>query len=138
MRIISETNKEETITCLKCDALIGFEDKDTEVGEFGCLYITCPKCKEKIWLDNGVKLTYENIEYPRHFHFPENAMPVSDEEIHEAVKNIVKNIGENYFYIGLETGDSLVFGINWEDGIEIFVCKNPASTMLFKEVEADF
>ena len=84
------------------------------------------------------QLTYENIEYPRHFHFPENAMPVSDEEIHKAVKNIVKNIGENYFYIGLETGDSLVFGINWEDGIEIFVCKNPASTMLFKEVEADF
>ena len=139
MRIINEVEKEEIRTCLECDTLIGFEDKDIEVGEFGCLYITCPKCKEKVWLDDkkGLKLTCKNIEYPRHFHFPKNAVPVNDTEIQKEVKKIAKYVPEGSFNI-FSTGDTLIIGLDFEEEIEIYVCKNPACTIIDKEPKGDF
>ena len=139
MRIINETEKEEMRTCLNCDILIGFEDKDIEVGEFGCLYITCPKCKKKVLLDEkeGLKLTCENIEYPRHFHFPENAVSIDDTEIQKEVKKIAKCVPEGSFTT-FSTGDALIVGLDFEDEIEIYVCKNPACTIINKEPKGDF
>ena len=139
MRIIKESKKEETRTCLECNTVIGFEKEDIEVGELGCLYVTCPMCKEKIWLDEkeGLKLTHENIEYPRHFHFPKNAVPIDDTEIQKQVKNIAENVPEGSFTT-YSTGDTLIVGLDFEDEIEIYVCKNPASTIIDKKSKGEF
>ena len=140
MRIIEEN---KSARCEKCNVLVGFEEKEIEVGEFGCKYIQCPNCQEKIWLDNedSFKITCENIEYPRHFHFPVNAVPVNDKEIQEAVERTAQNtqaLEEGKFYVGLAQGDTMVFGLNWEDEIEIYVVKNPVGTVMDKDVKGEF
>lgn len=141
MRIIEEN---KSARCENCKVLVGFEEKEIEVGEFGCKYILCPNCGEKIWLDveTGIKITADNIEYPRHFHFPKDAKVISDEEIQEAVKRVannINNIEEGNFYVGLYTGDTMVLGLNWEDEFEIYVCKNPIGTVIFKDdIKGDF
>ena len=136
MRIIEEN---KTVRCEKCKILVGFEEKEIEVGEFGCKYILCPKCNEKIWLDEeeGFKITPENIEYPRHFHFPKDAKVISDDKIQEAIRQTAQNIGEQDYYIGMCTGDTMVLGLNFEEELEIYVIKNPASTVIFKEKETE-
>ena len=36
------------ITCPNCENLLSYEKEDVEIGHYGCEFITCPECGEKI------------------------------------------------------------------------------------------
>ena len=141
MRIIEES---KTARCDKCKALIGFEVREMKVGEFGCKYIICPNCKERIWLDveDCVILTANNVQYPQHFHFPKDAKKISNEEIQESVERAAKYTPKDGYYIAYYSGDTMVVGFDCgeeeNNDIEIYVIKNPASTIVRRPPDVDF
>lgn len=59
------------ITCEKCRSELEYEKSDMNMGEYGLMYVDCPLCGYRNFLDNNensITLTVDNIEFPVHFH----------------------------------------------------------------------
>lgn len=114
--------------CDECGAELEYDEADMHIGWMGCEYVTCPACgSETAVSDQRVQPpTWETTFY--HTSIETGAVDVEDVKIKEYVDKAVKSLcpekwkpGE--FYI-TRTGNLLVLGIKWEDGVEIYVTKD--------------
>lgn len=132
MRLItSDTNKSEwpkRHNCENCGAELEYDEADTHIGWMECEYVTCPACKNEIMVSEYrlQSPTWKATFY--HTSTETGAVDIKDIKIKEYVDKAIKSLcsekwkpGE--FYI-TKTGNLLVLGIKWEDGIEIYVTKD--------------
>ena len=132
MRLIKSNNVEPEYPkchiCDKCGAELEYDKEDTHIGWMGCEYVTCPACGSETTVND------QRIQPPawkttfHHTSTETGAVDIEDIKIKEYVDKTVKSLcskkwkpGE--FYIA-RTGNLLVLGTKWEDGVEVFVTKD--------------
>lgn len=132
MRLIKSNNIEleypKHHICDECGAELEYDKEDVHIGWMGCEHVTCPACDKEIMVgDQRVQpSTWKTTFY--HTNIETGAVDIEDVKIKEYVNKAVKSLcsdkwkpGE--FYIA-RTGNLLVLGIKWEDGVEVYVTKD--------------
>lgn len=122
------------VTCPECNNEFKVSDNDErEYGEYGCAFIECPRCGEKVWLEDeeGLYINEHNIEFPQHFSHSaveEGAVEIGNEWINKEVKDILgrlRNSTDSNDFLYSAIGNAVVLGFKHDDGnIAIFVAKN--------------
>lgn len=132
MRLItSNTNKSEYSKrhiCDECGAELEYDKEDVHIGWMGCEYVTCPACGSETMVG---ECRVQPPTWKTTFHHTSvktGVVDIEDVKIKEYVDKAVKSLcfekwkpGE--FYIA-RTGNLLVLGIKWEDGVEVYVTKD--------------
>ena len=111
------------ITCPNCENLLSYEKEDVEIGHYGCEFITCPECGEKI-LITGERIMPPT--FPKTFYHFDSGKKISDKNIQEMVNKVVDNIKKaevGDFHI-MATGDTMVVALKYEDNIDVIVAKD--------------
>ena len=132
MRLIKSNNIKSEYpkrhTCDECGAELEYDKEDVHIGWMGCEYVTCPACgRETMVGECRVQPpTWKTTFY--HTSTETGAVDIKDTEIQVYVDRVVKSLcsekwkpGE--FYI-TSTGNLLVLGVKWEDGVDIYVTKD--------------
>ena len=132
MRLIKSNNIEPEYPkhhiCDECGAELEYDKEDIHIGWMGCEYVTCPACDGETMVGEcRVKPpTWKTTFY--HTSAGTGAVDIEDVEIQEYVDKAVKSLcsekwkpGEFY---ATETGNLLIVGIKWEDGVDIYVTKD--------------
>lgn len=89
------------VICPECKSELEYEESDLYEGEFGCVYVDCPICKNDIMLEDNEKsitLTVDNIKFPVHFHHvdSENAKErCNTEEIRGELRRAIEYFRKN-------------------------------------------
>ena len=125
MAVVTVKNKriKKEITCPNCENLLSYEKEDVEIGHYGCEFITCPECGEKI-LITGERIMPPT--FPRTFYHFGSGKKISDKDIQGMVNKVVDNIKKadvGDFYI-TATGDTMVVALKDEDSTDIIVTKD--------------
>ena len=116
-----EKTKEEII-CPTCENLLLYEKEDVEIGCYGCEFITCPECGEKI-LITGERIMPPT--FPKTFLHFSDGKKISDKDTQEMVNEVVDNIKKadvGDFHI-IAAGDTMVVALKYEDNIDVIVAK---------------
>ena len=111
------------ITCPNCENLLSYEKEDVEIGHYGCEFITCPECGEKIFI-TGERIMPPT--FPQTFYHFGSDKKISDKNIQEMVNKVVDNIKRadvGDFY-SMATGDTMVVALKNEDSTDIIVAKD--------------
>ena len=111
------------ITCPNCENLLSYEKEDVEIGHYGCEFITCPECGEKI-LITGERIMPPT--FPQTFYHFGSGKKISDKNIQEMVNKVVDNIkiaNVGDFY-SISSGDAMVVALKDEDSTDIIVAKD--------------
>lgn len=141
MRLItSNENKSEwpkRHICDECGAELEYDAADIHVGWMGCEYVTCPNCnKETAIGDKRIQAPTWKATF-HHTTSAENAVDIPDHEVQTYVNKVVKNLCSDKWEVGqfsmTFTGNLLVFGVKWEDGIDIYVTKDYWEDNLFPD-----
>ena len=132
MRLIKSNNIKSEYPkrhiCDECGAELEYDKEDVHIGWMGCEYVPCPACDGETMVGEcRVKPpTWKTTFY--HTSTETGAVDIEDTEIQVYVDRVVKSLcskkwkpGE--FYI-TGTGNLLVLGIKWEDGVDIYVTKD--------------
>ena len=132
MRLIKSNNIEPEYpkrhNCDECGAELEYDKEDIHIGWMGCEYVTCPACNgETMVNDQRVQPSTWKVTF-RHVSTETGAVGIEDIKIKGYVDKAVKSLcsekwkpGE--FYI-TRTGNLLILGIKWKDGIDIHVTKD--------------
>lgn len=132
MRVIKSNNIEPEYPkrhiCDKCGAELEYDKEDVCIGGWGYEYVTCPVCGNEIMVGEcrvqppTWKATFH------HTNVKTGAVDIEDVKIKEYVNRAVKTLcsekwkpGE--FYI-TKTGNLLILGTKWKDGVQIYVTKD--------------
>ena len=111
------------ITCPNCENLLSYEKEDVEIGHYGCEFITCPECGEKI-LITGERIMSPT--FPQTFYYFGSGKKISDNNIQGMVNKVVDNIKKadvGDFYT-TAIGDTMVVALKYEDSIDVIVAKD--------------
>ena len=111
------------ITCPNCENLLSYEKEDVEIGHYGCEFITCPECGEKI-LITGERIMPPT--FPQTFYHFGSGKKISDKNIQEMINEVVDNIkiaNVGDFY-SISSGDAMVVALKYEDSTDIIVAKD--------------
>ena len=111
------------ITCPNCENLLSYEKEDVEIGHYGCEFITCPECGEKI-LITGERIMPPT--FPQTFYHFGSGKKISDKNIQEMINEVVDNIkiaNVGDFY-SISSGDAMVVALKDEDSTDIIVAKD--------------
>ena len=111
------------ITCPNCENLLSYEKEDVEIGHYGCEFITCPECGEKI-LITGKRIMPPT--FPQTFYHFGSGKKISDKNIQEMINEVVDNIkiaNVGDFY-SISSGDAMVVALKNEDSTDIIVAKD--------------
>ena len=111
------------ITCPNCENLLSYEKEDVEIGHYGCEFITCPECGEKI-LITGKRIMPPT--FPQTFYHFGSGKKISDKNIQEMINEVVDNIkiaNVGDFY-SISSGDAMVVALKDEDSTDIIVAKD--------------
>ena len=133
----TEEPKIYKVTCDNCGAELECEESDTYVGAHGCNYVKCPECGDEVLVETmeGIVLTEHNIEFPKHFHkVGDAAINIGDYKIQEWVRECIDHIKKNkdsHFWM-IESGNTVVIVLEWEDEYEVYVAKNYYDCLIFK------
>lgn len=132
MRLIKSNNIEPEYPkrhiCDNCGAELEYDKEDIHIGWLGCEYVTCPACSREIMVGDqrAQPPTWKTTFH--HTSTETGAVDIKDTEIQVHVKKAVKCLcsderkpGEPYIAV---TGNLLIFGIKWEDGVDIYVTKD--------------
>ena len=69
--IISEQTSDypKNMTCEGCSSELEYDESDFKIGTYGCYYVYCPLCGEGNLIEEkeGIKLTFDNVEFPTHY-----------------------------------------------------------------------
>lgn len=132
MRLIKSNNIESEYpkrhVCDECGAELEYDKEDAHIGWMGREYVTCPACGSEIAVsDQRVHPPTWTVTF-HHTSTETGAVDAEDVKIKEYVDKAVKSLcseqwkpGE--FYI-VRTGNLLVLGTKWEDGVEVCVTKD--------------
>lgn len=132
MRLIKSNNIESEYpkrhTCDECRAELEYDKGDVHIGWMGCEYVTCPDCgRETMVNDQRVQPPTWKTTF-HHTSTETGAVDIKDDEVQMYVNEATKHLysdewkpGE--FYIA-NAGNALVFGVKWEDGIDIYIAKD--------------
>ena len=131
MRLIKSNNIESEYPkfhiCDECGAELEYDKEDVHIGWMGCEYVTCPACSSEIAVSDRVQFPTWKATF-RHTCIEMGAVDIEDVKIKEYIDRAVKTLcseklkpGE--FYI-TKTGNLLILGIKWKDGIQIYVTKD--------------
>ena len=132
MRLIKSNNIESEYPkrhiCDECGAELEYDKEDTHIGWMGCEYVTCPACGRETMVGEcrvqppTWKTTFH------HTNVETDAVDIKDAEIQEYVNKVIKNLCSDKWKSGefcvTGTGNLLVLGIKWEDGVDIYVTKD--------------
>lgn len=141
MRLItSNENKSDQPkrhTCDECGAELEYDAADAHIGWMGVEYVTCPNCnKETMVNDKRIQAPIWKATFYR-TSVTEGAIDIPDHEVQVYIDKVVKNLCSDKWEIGqfsmAFTGNLLVFGVKWEDGIDIYVTKDYWEDNLFPE-----
>lgn len=139
MRVIkSQVKKSEypkQIQCEYCGAELEYELQDEHIGWMGCKYITCPECNEESCVNENRQL---KPTYPITFHKMDavngEAVEIGDEQTQKYVDEVVKYLAtHDDDYANTGTGNTMVFGFKYDDGIDVYVAKNYWNDTLMPE-----
>ena len=111
------------ITCPNCENLLSYEKEDVEIGHYGCEFITCPECGEKIFI-TGKRIMPPT--FPQTFYHFGSGKKISDKNIQEMINEVVDNIkiaNVGDFY-SISTGDTMVVALKYEDSTDVIVAKD--------------
>lgn len=121
--------------CEYCDAELEYKLSDEHIGWMGCKYITCPECGEEACVNENRQI---KPTYPTTFHHMDavdgKAVEIGDERTHKYVDEVVSYLiqhDDNSCSIG--SGNTMVFGNKYDDGIDIYVTKNYWNDTLMPE-----
>lgn len=132
MRLIKSNNIESEYPkrhiCDECGAELEYDKEDVHIGWMGCEYVTCPACGSETMV-NGQrvqpptwKATFD------HVCTDTGAVDVLDHEVQEYVNKVAKVLCSDEYEPGdsaiTRTGNLLIFGRKWNDGVEIYVTKD--------------
>ena len=132
MKVIEKKAKAKTlfpmrVSCEVCGAELEVGETDMKYGEYGLGYIRCPVCGDSIYFDGiEMKVTPDNMLYPKHFKSFERGVPLSQEETQiyaRAVYKALLNSDLSVDYAYTSVGDTAVIGVKNAAKIEIFVAK---------------
>ena len=118
-------SKEEKVylICEECGHAF-HASKTNEVGEYGCYYTYCPSCKKKVYLDDGIDVTADNLKI-EYFHHS-GGKKVDFEEIkswiNTGVKFLKQNPNESYYFTA--SGNSFVLITRDEDEFYVMYTDN--------------
>ena len=132
MRLIKSNNiKSEwpkRVICDECGAELEYDKEDVHIGWMGCEYVSCPACGSETMVGECRVQPPTWKETFLHTSTETGAVDIEDVKIQEYVDKAVKSLcsekwkpGEFY---ATETGNLLVLGIKWEDGVEVYVTKD--------------
>lgn len=116
--------------CEYCGSEIELEENDVEVGEFGLYFFTCPCCGGLSDADDGIDLTSENLDFPKHYYDFSDGKNIPNEEINRYVKECINSLrnstDENFYHTCTGGGDTIVHVRRYDDdeNFVINVCKN--------------
>ena len=96
---------EPTWLCEWCGA--AFEG-EPYIGVNGAEWVDCPKCGERTFVSEGIEITADTVEYPKHFCSYSKGKPVDDEQINEWIKDAVNQLDKDVDYSGHASGDTIV------------------------------
>ena len=74
----------------------------------GAEWVDCPSCGERTFVSEGIELTADTVEYPKHFYFYSKGKSVDDEQINEWIKDAVNRLDKDVDYSGHASGDTIV------------------------------
>lgn len=109
----SDDVKKLKIICDKCDSVLEVIPEDSHIGWLGARFVTCPCCGKETMVEqlDGITLTKDNIEFPKHFLRSNKNMgckEMSIESILDEIRCAIEFFRENKdeFAIELGTGDA--------------------------------
>lgn len=114
--------------CENCGAELEYDEADVHVGWMGCEYVTCPNCNCETML-NGERIMPPTWKVTFDHTCAENgAVDVFDHEVGKYVSKASKVLcSDEYkpgeFYV-VKTGNLLIVGLKWENGIDIYATKD--------------
>lgn len=116
-------------TCNECDSELEITEDDAHIGWLGAAYVTCPCCGEETMVDelDGITLTVDNLEYPKHFlkvnKNIKHVKEIKESEILKSIKQGIeyfrKNKNEYIWYTAY--GDMFLFIHRLEDDHEYYI-----------------
>lgn len=132
MRLIKSNNIEPEYpkrhVCDECGAELEYDKEDVHIGWMGCEYVTCPNCNCETMVGNkritppAWKATFD------HVYTDTGAVDILDHEVQEYVNKVAKVLCSDEYESGdsaiTRTGNLLIFGRKWKDGIDIYVTKD--------------
>ena len=133
MRLIKSNNIEPEYpkrhTCDNCGAELEYDKEDVYIGWMGCEYVTCPACNSETMIGECSRVQPPTWNATFHHTSAETgAVDVKDTEIQKYVDEVVKNLCSDKRKPGefciTGTGNLLVLGIKWEDGVDVYVTKD--------------
>lgn len=129
--------------CDKCGSELEVFQEDTHIGWLGAAFVTCPCCGKETMIDdlNGITLTKDNIEFPKHFlRTNSNTVlyEIPDEKITESISDGIeflrKHKEESYYIASLGDTEIAIYKVYDEQEYYISVSKDKYSTyVLFEE-----
>lgn len=119
-RIVYNSNDEFYVQCEHCGRQIAYYEDEVEDG-----VIICPNCEEEIYVDPAKK----PFVWPGGFYHCsafDGAAYVTDKETQAEVDNMLQNLQKSAIgdHSTWASGDTLIIGIHYEDGIQIYVTKD--------------
>lgn len=132
MRLIKSNNIESEYPkrhiCDECGAELEYDKEDVYIGWMGCECVTCPACNcESMVGDKRVmpptwKATFD------HVCTDTGAVDVLGHEVQKYVNKVAKVLCSDEYEPGdsvmTRTGNLLIFGRKWNDGVEVYVTKD--------------
>lgn len=118
------------VICEHCKSEIELEENDVEVGKLGLYYFNCPCCGELSDINDGIDLTSENLDFPKHYYHFGDGVHISDKEINSYVKECINSLrnstDENFYHTCTGSGDTIVHVSRYDDdeNFVINVCRN--------------
>lgn len=125
-------NQPIVITCPHCQYKISYFKDEEERIENTKMGIFCPHCGEPIITQNIDPFVFPNtfVRYGE----DEGAVRITDEAVQILVNDVKKSlINDSQDYSISATGNTIVFGYNFEDEIVIYVARNYWEDSMFKE-----
>lgn len=132
MRLIKSSNIESEYPkrhiCDECGAELEYDKEDVHIGWMGCEYVTCPACGSETMVGEcrvqppTWKATFG------HVCTDTGAVDVLDHEVQEYVSKVAKVLCSDEYEPGdsamTRTGNLLIFGRKWNDGVDVYVTKD--------------
>lgn len=122
---LDEFKRSQYLICQRCNSEFEFDPDDTYIGALGCRYVKCPCCGEEIMLDDGIKLTTDNLQFPTHYFSYKDGVKLSDEEVNRYVKECIRSLryskDKDFYATQTGTGDTQVFVFRYDGDEEYYV-----------------